>query len=204
MTRPNPDTQGTAPTTVQGVQPQLMPGLDSFLHIQRARSPTVQGTHTQQHEKFTPLQRDNPMTRPNPDTQGTAHTTPDTPAQQNERITQPQKENPVPGPDSGTQRSTPPQGKDPINRPDPHNQSPAPPLPRVPPPIRMRDSHNPREKTWCQDQNQAPRESHPQQSEAPNPDKDHDTRHSNSTRSPHLTFADASNTTRDGIQHPFL
>ena len=160
--------------TSEGVRPDL--------DIQRARSPTVQGTHAQQNERFTPLQRDNLMTRPNPDTQGTAPsivqdvlpqlmtgpdsdtqraappTTPDAPAQQNERITQPQKENPVPGPDSDTQRSTPPQRKDPIPRPDPHNQSPAPPLPRVPPPIRMRDSHNPREKTWCQDQNQAPRE----------------------------------------------
>ena len=48
----------------------------------------------------------------------------------------------------------------------------------------------------------------------PNPDKNHDTRHNNSTRSPltsdsadaspRLTFADASDTTRDGIQHPFL
>ena len=158
MTRPNPDTQGTAPTTAQGVQPQLMPGLDSFLHIQRARSPTVQGTHAQQNEKFTPLQRDNPMTRSNPGTQGTAPTTPDAPAQQNERITQPQKENLMPGPDSGTQGSTPPQRKDPIPRPDPHIQRPAPPLSRVPPPTRMRDSHNPREKTRCQDQNQAPRE----------------------------------------------
>ena len=119
--------------------------------IQRARSPTVQGTHAQQNEKFTPLQRDNPMTRPNPDTQGTAPTTvqgvqpqlmpgphsdiqraapptaPGAPAQQNERITQPQRENPMPGPDSGTQRSTPPQREDPVPRPDPDNQRPAPP-----------------------------------------------------------------------------
>ena len=150
--------------------------------IQRARSPTVQGTHAQQNEKFTPLQRDNPMTRPNPDTQGTAptivqdvlpqlmtgpgsdtqraapSTAPDAPAQQNERIAQPQKENPVPGPDSGTQRSTPPQRGGPIPGPDPHNQRPAPPLSGVPPPIRTRDPHNPREKTRCQDQDQAPRE----------------------------------------------
>merc|ERR1712029_1088733 len=79
-------------------------------------------------------------------------------AQQNERITQPQKENLMPGPDLGTQGPTPPQRKDPIPRPGPHIQRPAPPLSRVPPPSRMRDSHNPREKTRCQDQNQAPRE----------------------------------------------
>ena len=145
MTRPNPDTQGTAPSIVQDVLPQLMTGPDS--DTQRAAPPT----------------------------------TPDAPAQQNERITQPQKENPVLGPDSGTQRSTPPQGKDPINRPDPHNQSPAPPLPRVPPPIRMRDSHNPREKTRCQDQNQAPREQHPQQSEVLNPDQTRPTQAETST-----------------------
>merc|ERR1719309_154502 len=98
---------------VQGVQPQLMPGLDSFLHIQRARPPTVQGTHAQQNEKFTSLQRDNPTTRSNPSTQGTAPTTPDAPAQQNERITQPQRENPVPRPESCTQRVTPQQSETP-------------------------------------------------------------------------------------------
>ena len=145
--------------TSEGVRPDL--------DIQRARSPTVQGTRAQQNEKFTPLQRDNPMTRPNPDTQGTAPTTvqgvlpqlmpgpdsdtqraappttPDAPAQQNERITQPQVENPMPGPVSGTQGSTPPQRKDPIPSPDPHNQRPAPPLSRVPPPNRVRKSHFP-------------------------------------------------------------
>merc|ERR1712029_1074260 len=95
--------------------------------IERARSPTVQGTHAQQNEKFTTPEREpdartrlrHPGINTTPEgksyTQtGSTHAETSTPtvqgapALQNERFTQPQREDPVPRPESGTQRVTPP------------------------------------------------------------------------------------------------
>merc|ERR1712015_253291 len=111
MARPNPDTQGTAPTIVRDVLSQLMTGPDS--DTQRAAPPTSPDAPAQQNERITqpqkenpvpgpdsgtqrsaPPQRKDPIPRPDPHSQRPAPpTVQGTPAQQSERITQPQREN---------------------------------------------------------------------------------------------------------------
>ena len=78
--------------------------------IAEIRSHNKVGTaRTRENERATPPQRENPMPRPDPDTQRAAPpTVQGAPALQNERFAQPQRENPVPRPDPGTQRAAPP------------------------------------------------------------------------------------------------